>query len=253
MTIASAKDRRDNAPPSRKEAGKTTPIRVLIIDDHALFRSGLVTLIEGLFPGAEIIQAATAAEAIAAAEKIKGIRLILVDLMLPDDNGFDLLGKLVTMLPDTPVAVISATENLTAMTRAYKAGAKGYIVKSATAEKLRHVLPLILSGEAYIPAAAMAALLNPAVPDSANNMGGLPSGATALTRRQLQILKLMAQGMQNKDIATELDTLEGTVKVHVRNILQKLGVNNRTHAVVKAIRTGLVSADTELPQDDRQD
>lgn len=227
-----------------------SPVKVLIVDDHALVRQGMVTLIGELYPGSEVAQASNAAEALAAAEANGDTRLVLLDLTLPGDDGFVLLKRLAEMLPDTAVAVISASERPDDITKSYRAGAKGYIVKSSSIEVLRHALPIILSGEIYVPAAALdAAGRQPAAATGAGQ-APLPTGAPPLTPRQQEILLLLARGLQNREIAARLDTVEGTVKVHVKTILEKLGVGNRTHAVVKGIRLGLIPADMVLPDGD---
>lgn len=223
-------------------------MKILVVDDHALFRQGLAMLLVELYPEAEILDVATSAAALESAERNPDIRLVLLDLKLEDGSGIETLEKLSNSLPGGAVAIVSASEDSRDISRAYRAGAKGYIVKSSTSEVLRHALPLILSGEIYIPSHAISLLTggdSDGTESSASNAG--VAGAPSLTPRQQEILLLMAQGLQNRDIASSLSMLEGTVKVHVKSILQKLGVSNRTHAVVTGIRLGLVPSDMVLP------
>lgn len=223
-------------------------MKILVVDDHALFRQGLAMLLAEIYPDSEILEAATAAAALESAELNPDIRLVLLDLKLEDGSGFETLEKLSTNLSNAAVAVVSASEDSRNIAQSYKAGAKGYIVKSSTSDVLRHALPLILAGETYIPSHAMSLLTGAGSGDAASSSANNSvAGAPRLTPRQQEILLLMAQGMQNRDIASSLSMLEGTVKVHVKSILQKLGVNNRTHAVVTGIRLGLVPSDLILP------
>ena len=229
----------------RNVKGKNV-MKILIVDDHALFRQGMSMMLAELYPGSSIIEAATSEEAVEAADRNPDTRLVLLDLKLESGSGLDVLERLTAMLPEAPVAVVSASEDSRDISMSYKAGAKGYIVKSSTSDTLRHALPLILAGETFIPSSAMA-MLTGEKGSQPDNRGGVSGNAPSLTPRQYEILQLMAEGMQNKDIAAELGMLEGTVKVHVKSILQKLGVNNRTHAVVTGIRQGLVPASVVLP------
>lgn len=227
-------------------------MKILVVDDHALFRQGLAMLLAELYPESEILQAASSATALEEVEQNPDVKLILLDLKLEDGTGFETLEKLSHDLPDAAVAVVSASEDSRDIATSYKAGAKGYIVKSSTSDVLRHALPLILAGETYIPSHAMPLLTGGSgdngTAHAAPQNGGPAEGAPRLTPRQQEILLLMAQGLQNRDIASSLGMLEGTVKVHVKSILQKLGVNNRTHAVVTGIRLGLVPSDLVLPE-----
>ena len=227
-----------------KKAGRK--MKILVVDDHALFRQGLAMLLTELYPEAEILDVATSAAALETAEQNPDIRLVLLDLKLEDGSGFETLEKLSSSLSGGAVAIVSASEDSRNISRAYKAGAKGYIVKSSTSEVLKHALPLILSGETYIPSHAISLLTGGGSDGTGSSNSGV-AGVPRLTPRQQEILLLMAQGLQNRDIASSLGMLEGTVKVHVKSILQKLSVNNRTHAVVTGIRLGLVPSDMVLP------
>jgi DNA-binding NarL/FixJ family response regulator len=153
--------------------------------------------------------------------------------------------RLVKKLPKASVTVVSASEDPVDIAKSYKVGARGYVAKSSSSDTLRHALPLILSGETFIPSSAIAILTD--AQKAKRKWSAAPLNGPKLTPRQQEILLLMAQGMQNKNIASELGMLEGTVKVHVKSILQKMGVNNRTHAVVTGIRRGLVPASLILP------
>lgn len=227
-------------------------MKILVVDDHALFRQGLAMLLSELYPSSEILEASSSATALEVTESNPDIKLVLLDLRLEDGTGFETLEKLARELPDAAVAVVSASEDSGDIASSYRAGAKGYIVKSSTSDVLRHALPLILAGETYIPSHAMSLLTggghnSGTTGNSAHNPAVVSDNAPHLTPRQQEILLLMAQGLQNRDIASSLGMLEGTVKVHVKSILQKLGVNNRTHAVVTGIKLGLVPSDLVLP------
>ena len=232
-----------NSNPKGKDKGSAPALKALIVDDHVLVRQGMVNMLGSFYPGAECVEAENAAEALAAAEESKDFQLVLLDLKLPDDNGFDLLDRLVKMLPNAAIAVVSASENLEDITRAYNSGVRGYITKSASQDVLKLALPLMLSGETYVPAIALGALRNPPAAGRPSAEIGQRSGKALLTPRQREILILMANGLKNREIAEKLDTLEGTVKVHVKTILLKLNASNRTHAVIQALRMGLIPAD----------
>jgi DNA-binding NarL/FixJ family response regulator len=220
-------------------------MKTLIVDDHALFRQGVAMILRDLYPDSSIVEAATATEALDAANRHSDIRLVLCDLRLEEGSDIQTLEHLVKKLPAAAITVISTSDDPDDIASSYKAGAKGYIVKSSSSDTLRHALPLILSGETFIPSSAIAMLTDAQKPKRQSSAA--PVNRPTLTPRQHEILLLMAQGMQNKDIASELGMLEGTVKVHVKSILQKLGVNNRTHAVVTGLRRGLVPTSLILP------
>lgn len=208
-------------------------------------------ILRELYPESSIVEAATATEAIESINGHSDTRLVLYDLRLDENSAFETLERLVKKLPQAAVAVISASDDPVDISRSYRAGAKGYIVKSSSSDTLRHAVPLMLSGETFIPSSAIAMLTNGRKPE--RRPSAAAKNVPSLTPRQHEILLLMAQGMQNKDIASELGMLEGTVKVHVKSILQKLGVNNRTHAVVSAIRQGLIPASLVLPDNQTVD
>lgn len=227
-------------------------MKILVVDDHALFRQGLAMLLAELYPNSEILEAASSATALNEVERNPDVELVLLDLKLEDGTGFETLEKISNDCPNAAVAVVSASEDSQDIASSYRAGAKGYIVKSSTSDVLRHALPLILAGETYIPSHAMALLTGSEGTESKDSGGGLAASGSEcvphLTPRQQEILLLMAQGLQNRDIASSLGMLEGTVKVHVKSILQKLSVNNRTHAVVTGIKLGLVPSELVLPE-----
>lgn len=234
-----------NRPPSVKieaDGNAGAQLTVLIVDDHELFLQGMTTLVESIFPNARVTGAATAAEALAVAATPPGIDLVLLDLKLPDADGHGALERLIAMLPNGSVAVVTASEQTEDMAAVYQAGARGYILKSATREVMRHALELIVAGETYIPSTAAAVMW------SSGQQG--PGGGPALTPRQHEVLTLMAQGLQNRAIAARLGMPEATVKVHVKGVLQKLGVNNRTHAVMTAARLGVISVDLDQLRND---
>jgi DNA-binding NarL/FixJ family response regulator len=220
-------------------------MKILVIDDQALFRQGVAIILRELYADSSIVEASDATEAIGIARQHQDLRLVLCDLRRDGGADFPTLGRLVKMLPKAAVVVISASDDASDIAQSYKAGARGYILKSSSSDTLRHALPLILSGETYIPSSAIALVTDTRKERCASRTA--ETGGRSLTPRQHEILLLMAQGMQNKDIASQLGMLEGTVKVHVKSILHRLGVNNRTHAVVTGLRRGLVPRSLVLP------
>ena len=217
-------------------------LEILIVDDHVLFRQGLTMVLENIYPNTVIHEASNIDKATEIAAAQDKLDLVLLDLVLPETNGFDGLETLARLLPETPIIVISSVENSSDINSALSFGASGYIVKSSSSTVLRHALSLVLSGEIYLPS------------HLARNIGSLPSEsrmksytttnivntAPSLTPRQLEVLALIARGQTNKEIARNIGTEEGTVKVHVKAIMEKLGANNRTHAVINGARFGII-------------
>ncbi len=214
---------------------------VLIADDHALFRYGISLALESLYgKDVTILQASNAEETRRVAHETEGLDLILLDLMMPGLNGIADLKKFIETLPEVPVVIVSGSRQRATIRAAIEAGARGYVLKSSNGEILRHVLPLVLSGELYIPAQAVASEETSGEFEGASPLdegGDFNPDFKSLTPRETQVLKLLTLGYSNKEIARSLGMLEGTVKVHVKSIMKKLGVNNRTQAAIAANRT----------------
>lgn len=194
----------------------------LVTDDHSIFRSGLKLTIQSIYPDAVIHEAASAAESEARLNQPGDIDLVLLDLTLPDSEGLDLLARLRVRYPATPFAVISASEDRHLVQEAMDLGALGYLPKSSSNAVISGAIRLMLSGGAYIPPE----LLNAPATQSAIDMG--------LTPRQLEVLRLLAEGLSNKQIGAQLCIAPGTIKAHIAAILRELNAGNRTQAVHRA-------------------
>lgn len=212
-------------------------MKVLVVDDHPLIREALRQVLKQLDNHVELLEAPSAVEALAAAAQSGDLDLILLDLTLPDSDGFGLLSKLRAQYPEIPVVVLSASEQPETVIRALDAGAMGFIPKTSPNDVLIGALRLVLSRGVYLPPqvlrqhAAAFASLTPASPASFRDVG--------LTERQAQVLALLVQGKPNKLICRDLHLAEGTVKIHITAILKALQVTNRTQAVIAVSRLGL--------------
>ena len=204
----------------------TEPIRVLIADDHELFRRGV----------AEALTAANltvVAEASAAAEALELARsnlpdVVLLDVNMPGGSGLDILPELQTDLPVCKIVVLTVNEDEETLFSALKQGARGYIVKGIGAEELTAVIKSVHDGETYVAPGMAGKILTEMA--KTRPTAGLPD----LSGREQDILKRIAQGQTNKEIAAELFLSEKTVKHYVTNILTKLQVRNRVEAAIKA-------------------
>jgi len=224
-------------------------VKILIVDDHPLIREALRHVLTVLHQGIVLLEAQDCAEALTAADGVPDLDLILLDLGLPDIDGFDALSQLRERYAETPVVVLSASETPEIVTRAIDAGAMGFIPKTSSNQLLLKALRLVLAGGVYLPFEVLDQ--HEGAPQSALRRAAeaRKSGATlrasdiGLTARQSDVLGLMVQGKSNKLICRELNLAEGTVKIHVTAILKKLNVSNRTQAVIAVGKLGL-----KLPQ-----
>ena len=201
-------------------------IRVMCVDDHPIVREGIASIIN-LQPDMVLVgAAATAKEAL---ERFFELHpdVALVDLQLPDTSGFDLIKKLRNKSPNARIVVLSSHEGDVDIQRALEAGAQGYVVKGIVREELLETIRTVHAGKRRLPAAVAQKL--------AEHMADEP-----ISSRELEVLSLMASGKRNKEIASDLSIAEDTVKMHVRNILSKLQVNDRTEAVTIALRRGII-------------
>lgn len=213
-------------------------LKVLIADDHALVRAGLAEALAHLAGSPALLEAADAREVLATVGANPDLDLILLDLLMPGANGFELLSRVCGVVGETPVVVLSASEDTDHMRKALDCGAAGYIPKAAAAEVMLSALHLVLAGGIYVPPdlvhappAGQANLTGPAIADHA-------AGLDALTPRQCEVLRLIGQGRSNKQVARDLDLSQNTVKIHVAAILRAFGAANRTEAVMRARELG---------------
>jgi DNA-binding NarL/FixJ family response regulator len=208
-------------------------LKILIADDHALFREGLRYVLARLEPQVEVIEARDGAEALEILGRRPDVDLILLDLAMPGVDGLAGLRALRARLPAVPVVILAASEEPTDIRLALDGGAMGFISKSSTSEVMLGALRLVLAGGVYLPPT----LLERQRSGARTKDGGRKTLETlGLTPRQHDVLRLLSQGRSNKEIARTLDLTEGTVKLHVSAILRALEVDNRTQAVVAAAR-----------------
>jgi DNA-binding NarL/FixJ family response regulator len=214
-------------------------MRILVADDHALFRAGLVHFLKELDDVVTIVEAVNFTQAFGALESEDEFDLILVDLLMPDMEAFTGLRNLRRRVPDVPIVVISALESRSDIMHAIDIGAMGYLPKSSSSEIMLSAFRLVLSGGIYLPPAVISDRYETPVEQRRESSGGRKrvSGVT-LTQRQSEVLTLLARGKSNKEIARELGLAEGTVKIHITSILKALNVKNRTQAVIAAAELG---------------
>lgn len=210
------------------------PHSILIVDDHPLVSTALTLAAQAAEPGVTVDTAATLAQA-EARGRGHPPTLVLLDLMLPDAQGFAGLALLRALWPDTPVAIVSSREDEAVVERAVGLGAAGFIPKSAPMDRMVAAIRALLAGDRPLPAGAEA---EPAPRDR----DGAGERMGTLSVAQLRVLRAVANGAQNKQIAHDLDLAEATVKSHLAAIFRKLGVANRTQAVL-ALRAYDVEAD----------
>ncbi len=211
-------------------------MKILIADDHPLYRMALSGLLAQLDEETIIVDCNDFNELQdeMADDKSKP-DLIVLDIRMPGKSFDEALRELKTDFPSIPVVVVSASEDISDMSKAMNLGADGYIPKSSTREVLVSAIRLVLSGGKYIPSQAfsLGGNTNGQAGDAQNmEIGKSTSNTHALTRRQKNVLDLMAKGQSNKEIAEALQLAESTVKVHITAIFRTLGVSNRTQAVL---------------------
>jgi DNA-binding NarL/FixJ family response regulator len=212
-------------------------VKVLVADDHAIFRQGLRVVLGDLDAAVEIVEAEDFAGALAVAEDATDLALLLVDLRMPHMDGFAGLRALRRQLPRTPIMVLSASEEAADLFGALECGASGYLPKSAPAGVILEALRLVLAGGVYVPRALVSDGGKPLAP--ADHGVGAGQRADVLTPRQHEVLALIADGHSNKEIAHRIGTSEGTVKAHITAIMRALGVRNRVQLLLAAQRRGI--------------
>jgi len=211
-------------------------MKVLLVDDHVLFREGLVHLLDGLDPALEFAEADSVAGALA---HPGAVDLILLDMHLRGPNGTEALAAVRTGIPGATIVVVSGDEDPLLIRRCIELGASGFIPKSSTRSVLISALRLVIAGGVYLPAAVLGrdAWREPAI--AADNPGARTQEAARLSARQLEVLRMAIRGKANKVIAREMSLSEGTVKQHLSSAFRALGVANRTEAVYRAAELGI--------------
>ena len=214
----------------------SSPLNVLIADDHRLFRQGLIGLMNTRPDLVRVMgEAGTGREAVRFVEQFHP-DVVLMDLQMPDGDGLHAAAQIQQRWHDVRVVILTASESDENLYRAMHQGVAGYLLKSLDAEELFDLLAGVAQGEVAMTRAMAARLLK----GIAQRNPSAPMGEEALTEREIDVLKLVAQGESNPKIAEELSITVNTVKVHLRNILAKLRLENRTQVAAYAVQSGLV-------------
>ncbi len=207
--------------------------RILITDDHGVVRQGLRMFLS-LEPDLEVVgEASNGREALALARELRP-DVVLMDLLMPVMDGIQATEAIRAEMPEVEVIALTSVLEDTAVSGAVRAGAIGYLLKDTDAEELKRAIQAAAEGRVHLAPEAAARLMREV---------RAPESPDDLTERETEVLRLLARGHANKQIANSLFVSEKTVKAHVSSILMKLGVQSRTQAALHAVRTGLVSTD----------
>jgi len=203
------------------------PIRILVVDDHFMVRMGLSASLN-VEPDMEVVAEAANAEAALAAYRQHHPTLVIMDVRLPGTSGAEATAAIVAEFPDARVLMLSTHSGEEEVFRSLQAGARGYILKSAIREELLRAIRDVSEGRRYIDA-AVAPLL------------AARMSHRSLTTREIEVLRMVARGLGNKEIAASLNIAEVTVKLHVSHVLEKLDAKDRTEAATVALQRGIIS------------
>ena len=203
------------------------PIRVLTVDDHALLRRGIRALIGAESDMQLVAEASTGREALEAFRTHRP-DVTLMDLQMPDMTGIEAIIAIRGEFPEAKIIMLSTYSGDVQVVRALKAGARAYLIKGDVNKELLSTIRAVHAGQKRIPAEVASGLAEHA-------------GEAGLTEREIEVLRLIAAGNANKEIAAQLAIAEDTIKRHVTNILSKLGANDRTHAVTIGLKRGIIS------------
>jgi DNA-binding NarL/FixJ family response regulator len=210
-----------------------TTTTIVIADDHPLFRGALRQAIGSIMPKARVVEANGMDELNVLIGQERDVDLILLDLTMPGVQGFSGLMSLRAQHPELPVVIVSATEEATVIRRAMDFGASGFIPKSIDIDSIGGAIEAVLAGDTWTPPDVdLTATEDKETADLVRRLG-------TLTPQQVRVLTMLSEGLLNKQIAYELNVSEATVKAHVSAILDKLGVDSRTQAVIAASKIGV--------------
>lgn len=206
-------------------------MKILVADDHPLYREAVAIQVARIFADVALVEVATMDEVYAAIrEPATPFDLFLIDYKMPG-MSVAAVAQLTHDVPATPIAIISGSAQPAEIKAAIEAGARGYIPKTATGERLAHALKLILAGGTSVPTE----LLFEVAP-----VDGAPAWLALLSHREQDVLRGVARGLSNKEIGRELDLAEVTIKLHLRSVFRKMGARSRADAAVMAAKAGLV-------------
>ncbi len=218
------------------------PLKFLIVDDHALVRYGLSLALRQRYEHVAVVEAGSLAEALRKVRSEPDLTAILYDLQMSDSDEHSGLTDMLEAAGDVPLIVVSGTTDGTVIASCIRAGARGFVHKGCEGGVLDQALPIVLEGGIFAPAPPTPPDGRPvriALTSEAASVRSDNEAVNGLTERQREVLRLLLEGQSNKEIARALGVLEGTIKVHLRTVMQRLGVRNRTQLALATMRAGI--------------
>lgn len=213
-------------------------LRILLVDDHALFRKGIAALLNGRPDFVVVGEAENGVEAVTIARQTKP-DIILMDVNMPEQDGLETVKIIKQERPEVHIVMLTVSENDDDLFEAIKNGAQGYLLKDLNPSELYKFLEGVRRQEAPISGVMAAKILQEFTQPDPNHLER-SDNPDELTEREMEVLELVVSGARNREIGEALHITENTVKIHLRNILEKLHVRNRIQAAVRAVQTGLV-------------
>ncbi len=212
-------------------------MRIVLADDHALFRDGVASLLAA-WGHVVVGQAGDGEQAVELVTRLHP-DVVLMDVRMPGVDGLEATRRLAAIGADTAIVMLTVSEDEDDLFAAIKAGARGYLLKNLEAPQLQAMLDVVARGEAAITPATAIRIIR----EFARPAPDVSTGPDRLTERELEVLELVTAGLRNKEIASRLGIAENTAKFHLRNILEKLHAESRTELATRALRQGLVHED----------